>query len=609
MTSVIGFSPHPYTININISGIDCCGNGGGSSGGIASIVEISGPVTISSCPVSVTCGVTLSGPLTLSGITAINGTLPVTISGAITANPITISGLVNTSGYVTLNGPITISGAITANPITISGAITTNPITISGAITTNPITISGAITTNPITISGAITANPITISGAITANPITISGAITTNPITISGAITANPITISGISTIDGSIPVVIEDQIRVAGGDAFGRLRVSNPYTLFEFNSILGKKPLVFDEITTGTATSTWSSESYIGLAVNANGDSVIRQTREYIPYQPGKSKLVYLTGVLVENDATPNLTTRIGSFDASAGHFFQYQNGNISIVERTNGVDNVIPRSSWIDCFDGAGPSFISIDFTKAQIFVIDMEWLGVGQVRFGIVSRGELYVCYRISHQNSLLAPYFYTAKLPLRYEITSTGSVGAMRMICGTVLSEGGFVPFGANYSTGIYNGGYRLGNTSRFYPIKSISLRTNAPYNRGTLKLKNIDIFSPDSASFSWQLILNTTIGGAVTSTFSDFDITNNSITRTRTHAVDETITGGTIINSGFIAARTTIQFINSTDELISSHGLTSNIVGTPDIYTLAVQQVAGTNNPYVYAIINWIEIF
>jgi hypothetical protein len=501
MTSVIGFSPHPYTININISGIDCCGNGGGS-GGIASVVEISGPVTISSCPVNVTCGVTLSGPLTLSGITAVNGTLPVTISGAITTTPITISG----------------------------------------------------------------------------------------------------------ISTIDGSIPVVIEDQIRVAGGDAFGRLRVSNPYTLFEFNSILGKKPLVFDEITTGAASSTWSSESYIGLAVNANGDSVVRQTREYIPYQPGKSKLVYLTGILVENDATPNLTTRIGSFDASAGHFFQYQNGNISIVERTNGVDNVIPRSSWLDCFDGAGPSFVSIDFTKAQIFVIDMEWLGVGQVRFGIVSAGELYICYRISHTNSLLAPYFYTAKLPLRYEITSTGSTGAMRMICGTVLSEGGFVPFGANYSTGIYNGGYQLTNDARFHPVKSISLRTTAPFYRGTLKIKSVDLFSPDAAYFSWQVVLNTTIGNSSTA-FSDFDVTNNSIARTRTHVPTETITGGTVIYSGFVSSRAVIQLGNTTDELIAAHGLTSNIAGTPDTYTLAVQRVSGSNNPYIYAVINWIEIF
>jgi hypothetical protein len=67
---------------------------------------------------------------------------------------------------------------------------------------------------------------------------------------------------------------------------DAFGRVRTSNPYTLFDFTSIYGKNPLYFHEQITESGLSTTNPASYILMSVTSNGDSVIRQSKQYIPY-----------------------------------------------------------------------------------------------------------------------------------------------------------------------------------------------------------------------------------------------------------------------------------------------------------------------------------
>ena len=309
--------------------------------------------------------------------------------------------------------------------------------------------------------------------------------------------------------------------------GDAFGRIRVSNPYTLFEFNSIMGKQPLIIDEDACGGAVPTdasanWiSGDSYTKMAVTKSGDYVIRQSHEYIPYQPGKSKLVLMTGVLYEDPTTTaNLTTRIGTFDMTIGGVYvQMENGVISVNLQKGAVPpvaapNKIIRSEWLDPLDGTGPSGRTVDFSKAQIFLFDLEWLGVGQVRCAIVQGGEILYYHRFTHRDTLTMPYVQMAKLPLRYEIRSTGSTNSMNMICGTVISEGGFSPIGRQFSLSMDtpDQAYDLSSNNTFYPVLSLSLRTGNPYNRGTIKIENIEVFDVASnVAGSWKLLLNPTI--------------------------------------------------------------------------------------------------
>ncbi len=414
---------------------------------------------------------------------------------------------------------------------------------------------------------------------------------------------------------------------------DAFSRLRVSNPYTLFEFNSIIPNfPPDTFDNsnyriisLPTGSGQITHDMQSYVQMSVNGIG-SVIRQSREYIPYQPGKSKLVYLTGVLYTNPVnTTGITSRIGCFDSTMGIYIQMSNGVISVVENKAGALTNIPRSSWTDKLDGSGSSGVTVDFTKAQIFMFDFEWLGVGQVRCAIIQGGKIHYYYTFTHTGIYLltAPYIQMAKLPVRYEIISTGGANSMRMICGTVISEGGISPIGKIFTHGNYRtGGVAVnGNIpAKSVPILGIRLRPGAPYSRATLKIKQVNVANTNTSVVSgWVLSVNPTYNA--TPSWQDFSIGDGipyaykacSVAQIATFPSPDTnplASIGHIIRSGFITARDQSSVSFTADELIAAFPIGSNILGTiPDEVVLSVNTLSPAGgNSNIYAFIEWIEI-
>jgi len=75
---------------------------------------------------------------------------------------------------------------------------------------------------------------------------------------------------------------------------DAFGRLRVSNPLTLFDSSHRYRDNGLWNTLATNGGTTVFSPNEGLVNLSVNgANGSQVIRETTKVFSYQPGKSLL----------------------------------------------------------------------------------------------------------------------------------------------------------------------------------------------------------------------------------------------------------------------------------------------------------------------------
>jgi hypothetical protein len=432
------------------------------------------------------------------------------------------------------------------------------------------------------------------------------------------------PIVNLGPITVDVSCqPIVnVSTGLTNTNFDAFGRLRISEPYTLFEFSSILGKGDsgrgvALIDEAVTGSASSTWNPESYIDMSVTGAG-SVIRQSHEYIVYQPGKSKLIMMTGVLYHiggSTTTTGLVARVGAFDASMGVFVEYSNDQMYIVMRKSGIDTRIAQSAWnLDHLNGAGGCPYDVSFNKAQIYVFDFEWLGVGRVRCGIVIGGALYYYHQFSHINELDSPYIRTAKLPLRYEITgTTGTNNSMHMICGTVISEGGFSPLTRSFAfpnalqTQFYN--LNPPPTGTFVPFITLRVRNSYPQRYGTIKIKRVDIFNTSSSEYgAWQLIVGGSLSSGTAGSFTVYDTPSSIVEINSGYTDTSRWTGGVVIASDFYATRTnSIQFTTA-DELIQAPAICFNqLTDTSDTITLVVNSfTGGTNN--VYFTINWIEI-
>lgn len=388
---------------------------------------------------------------------------------------------------------------------------------------------------------------------------------------------------------------------------DAFGRLRISNPVTLFDSQSEYDTGALLWENSVTGSATITHSA-SDAGVKLNvtgASGDRAIRQSRQYIRYQPGKSQLALMTFTLAAGQA--NMAQRVGLFDADNGIFLQEINGAVSVVRRTNTsgspVDNAVAKASWnIDPMDGTGPSGIIMDFTKAQIFWADLEWLGVGRVRVGFVIAGIFWPVHEFLNSNVLTTVYMRTANLPVRYEVHNTGATGGAKSllsICSVVMSEGGFefdrgIPFSANSSS-------TVNSVTTREPILSIRPKAtfNSIVNRGSVIPQSIQAYA-DTTGALFEVIYGGTLTGA-----SFASVNANSIAEQDTAA--SSISGGITVASFYVGA--SAQADGATlKELFSRLPLTLDIAGANPInLSVCATRIGGTGTCNTAAVINWSE--
>lgn len=377
---------------------------------------------------------------------------------------------------------------------------------------------------------------------------------------------------------------------------DAFGRLRVSQPYTLFDSQSRYAADNQ-FDTSTTGSGSTTFNSDqSSVSMAVTGAGvGSVVRQTYRSFPYQPGKGLLVLAT-FCMDGSTSSDLTQRIGYFNTQNGVFFQKQDGTNSFILRTNtsGTPSdarAVTQSEWNgDKLDGTGASGFTLDLDHPQILWMDFEWLGVGSVRCGFIINGEYIVCHTFNTANVYgTTVYMTTAILPVRYEITSTAAVDAtLTQICSSVMSEGGFEQTSIDHVARRTTVFTNIDTTATFFPIVSIRL---AAGRTGAVVLPNRVQFLPlTNQNYEIALLKNPTLTGATwAATVSsdsnvEYDVAATAISAT-----------GTIVQTDYITASGSA----GVSETAAPTGynwdlqLGTSLAGVSDIYTLAVRTVDG----------------
>lgn len=374
---------------------------------------------------------------------------------------------------------------------------------------------------------------------------------------------------------------------------DAFGRLRVGAPQTLFDGKLINDAQPLYWDDQQTsgaGTSSTFNTNQASVTLAVSAaTAGTRVRQTFRYFNYQPGKGQIVAMTGVLGAPAA--GITARAGLFDGDNGVFFEASPTTPQVVIRTKGtgvvVDHAVPQAAWnIDKFNGAGPSGITLNLAKTQIFVIDYQWLGTGTVRYGFFVNGTLYYCHAVHHANLDTIVYMSSPNLPARWEISNdgTGGVASVTQICTTVVSEGGSNQTGGTRGQPRTAGFVTLNDTG-LYPVVAIRLR--AGFKSADIRPLGLSVICTTTADFIWYLIMNPTIVGAALV----FTAVANSAIEADVVATNATkLTGGTILASD-VVSQSSGPGATVADPTDVQPGV--NIAGVSDIMVLAAQRVTG----------------
>lgn len=420
-----------------------------------------------------------------------------------------------------------------------------------------------------------------------------------------------------GLDAINTSINTTAPVSAGPMEFDAFGRLRVSEPYTLGDYKHLYGLDPNFLDVLANGGTVSFQPNQACARLATTtAANSSAIHQTKFYHQYMPGKSQLIYSTFNLYA--ATPGVTKRTGYFDASNGIIFQQDgNGTLKFIIRTSAsgspVDaEVVTQANWnVDKCDGTGPSGFDLDITKTQILFIEFQWLGVGRVRMGFVHSGNYVVAHEFLHDNILSAVYMSNPNLPVRCEIVSSGSNPAayFDQICSTVLSEGGYVESGQDWSA--LNTTLRSLAPGVSIPIFAIRLKNtfNTYANRMIVRLDNYNIFStkeplvyqviklPNAAAFS----TSTSWVDADTDSGVEYNVGGTAISVARD-----------VLASGYVPASASGKegiANNANPSVAKKNYVVQNYTSTDsEIYAIFATNV-GTTTTTVGASMQWREIY
>ena len=408
------------------------------------------------------------------------------------------------------------------------------------------------------------------------------------------------------VTTVSGNF---IYMQPATTAGDAFGRLRVSDPFTLFDSSHRYYDNGLWSTSTGVSGAATFNSNQGLIDMTIGTtSGDNVFRETYKVFPYQPGKSLLAMNTFVM--ESGQENQRQRVGYFSSDNGIFIE-QSGNTepAIVKRSSVsgsvVDTRIEQSNWnVDSLNGSGESGYTLDLTKAQIFWADLEWLGVGTVRAGFVIDGKFINCHSFHHANNIESTYITTASLPCRYEIENIDSVstsGTLKQICSTVLSEGGYELRGNANAIGTdINNEYILTSSGSFYPVVSIRLQSDK--TDAVVIPVGINILgATNNSNYKWKLVKGgTTSGGSWTSAGSNSSVEYN--------LSGTSFSGGTVLNQGYTIGSNQGSVPISIDRknLFKFQLEREPFANTSYEFTVVIK--SDSDSSEAYASINWEEI-
>ena len=462
--------------------------------------------------------------------------------------------------------------------------------------------------------------NSITVDGTVTANAGTGNFNVIQATASNLNATIGNGSGSSAVNIQDGGNSITVDGTVTISNqsiltnnpmlGDAFGRLRVSNPLTLFDSSHRYKDNGLWATSTASGGAAVFSANEGLVNLNVNTtSGSQVLRETFKVISYQPGKSLLIYNTFVMAP--AQTNLRQRVGYFGADNGLYLQLNNTTLSFVKRSlvTGVidESVVNQSAWnVDKMDGTGPSGLVLDITKAQILFMDIEWLGEGTVRLGFVIDGNFILCHRFNHANLITSTYITTASLPLRYEITNTGVTAipsTLKQVCSTALSEGGYELRGAQQAVGTpITTPKTFAVAGTYYPM--VGIRVKATALDAIVITTAVSLLGiGNGKNYAWRVVNGAIItGGAWVSAGVDSSVEYN--------LTGASVSGGRILAQGYVnSSNQGSPSINILKEALFASQLERNtFTGTAleIVIEMAIDTTGG--NLGAYASIDWEEV-
>lgn len=515
--------------------------------------------------------------------------------------------------------PVAVAGGIGTQDVRIVGQTATVDVSVLGTAT-----ITGIVSVNNFpavqTVDGTVDLDPsasVSINGAVSLDPSTTIGVNVLNdlqldPSSYHGVVgvdfdpsdTVNTNVVSPLeSTPTGDrVAVSVDPRLR----DVFSRLRTAEMRPIFDSKLVGGDDTSLWSEVVfSGGGSSHVAADSEVSLTTAASGDAVIRQTYMRHFYEPGKSSLNYMTGLMTSES---NVRKRMGLYSTSNaansvpqnGVYFEVNPSNpapVSFNIAKNGATaQSAGQSVWnLDPLDGTGPSGQTLDLTKSLLMFIEFAWLGAGPVTVGFVIGGDHIPAHTFTNV-SLSSAWTTTPNLPFGYAIYQFGAgSGSMRQGCVMAGQEGQADPLGKNRT--VNNGAVPVGLNVVGTKYAMVGIRLKSAFTSAFVTVEGVSgtILTKDDLMLL-ELIRNPTVAG----TFTYSDLTN-SVCQTAIGVTANTVTGGTVLWSGYVSV---VDHINAlTDASLPRLG--AAIDGTRDTLVLVATPLTAVID--AYGAINWRE--
>ena len=399
---------------------------------------------------------------------------------------------------------------------------------------------------------------------------------------------------------------------------DAFARLRVSNPKTQFDSKLIFSGSLSNYWSIRTwDNATSSFTPyDSKTLLFVGTeSGSRVVEQTKQQFIYEPGKSLLIVMTGLFC--NCSEGIEKYMIYGNDTHGLGFCQSGSSFGVIKRdrideTTVTTTFISQSEWnLDKFDGTGPSGKTHNAEYAQIYFVDMEWLGVGRVRYGIFQGGIPYYVHQLHHINELTTTYMGNPNLPIRYEIVNrigSSTTSSMRHICCSVVSEGGSDSLGVIRAIDMAATPFTIGGNDHC-AVLALRNTTGSNFdayrgNASQIRPLGVSVMPTGNTPTRWAILLNPTI--PTSASFAWIPVGGFGAEYAVGAAAREITEEGSILASGYIPAGTNQAKSAENINLDPFFAIGEDLFGNRDVIVLAVWNLSGTTTP-IYASMNYRE--
>lgn len=380
---------------------------------------------------------------------------------------------------------------------------------------------------------------------------------------------------------------------------DVQGRFRVSSPTSLLQGKFDWDISPLIFRTSTTtgGAVTHSIATATAALTTTTASGSQAILQTRRTFRYTAGHSYRVTLA--LTPQAKVSNTTKRWGVFDNLNGWFFEQTGTTLRVVQRSNTsgsvVDTQINQASWnLDKLDGTGSSGLTLDETKYNVFVIEYSWHGTGGIRFGIKGTGGPIYMHEISNFNTLTGPSTRTPNVPVRVEITNTGTSAGGTLTVGAVgLLDEAQTPLDSQIALGYAASSGITKKSVSGTEIPLLSLRSRTTFNGVTNQIPIIPI-SVSCITLAQVMLLrvrlNATLTGAAFASVS-------SVSAAEFDTAASAVSGGTLVYEIYVDGKGTTPL--QLAEIFAEASLGLDVAGTTsDVLTITGQSTAGGTDTF-----------